>query len=75
MADKPIKGYKNFMLFLWLTNAGKQLDLRATERSGSRWTGGRHYPWGLALEEKDYFDGEIEEDDFGVAVGGDVGAR
>lgn len=37
--------------------------------------GGRHSRWGLALEEKDYFDGEVEEDDFGVAVGGDVGAR
>lgn len=75
MADNPIKDYKNFMLSLWLINAGKQLELRATERSGSRWTGGRHSRWGLALEEKDYFDGEVEEDDFGVAVGGDVGAR
>ena len=37
-----------------------------------RWT---PFPMGLALEEKDYFDGEVEEDDFGVAVGGDVGAR
>ena len=51
------------------------LDLRAIEISGSRWTGRRNYRWELALEEKDYFDGEVEEDDFGVAVGGDVGAR